>query len=301
MKLSDIPGFRVGQAQDRAAMTGCTVVLCEAGAVCGVDVRGGSPVTRDTDALHPVMNRKATHAVLLSGGSSFGLDAAGGVTRFLEARGIGRNVGVTVVPNVAAAVLFDLQRGRWDVRPDAEMGWAACENAFSGAPFARGLSGAGTGCAVGKSRGMAFAMDGGVGSAVFCHGELTVGAVAAVNCVGDVVKNGRIVAGALADDGSFADSEQILLAEYQLGKDFFADNTVLACVITNARLNKSQAAKLAQCGQNGIARCVRPAHSVYDGDTVFALCSGAAETSLDAVCILAARAVEAAVLDAVGG
>lgn len=299
MKINDIPGFHVGQAQDMNAETGCTVVICADGAVCGVDVRGGSPGTRDTDALNPVMNRRFVHAVLLSGGSAFGLDAAGGVMRFLEERKIGRDVGVTVVPNVTAAVLFDLKVGRCDVRPDAAMGYAACENAFSGAEFKCGLNGAGTGCAIGKSRGMAHAMRGGIGSAVFTHGELIVGAITAVNCVGDIVHEGKIIAGTLNDDGTFADSERIILDEYQQGKDFFSDNTVLACIITNAKLDKPQATKLAQCGQNGITRSVRPAHSVYDGDTVFAMCFGTTNASLDAVCVLAVRAVEVAVVNAV--
>jgi len=299
MKINDIPGFRIGQAQDRDAATGCTVVICENGAVCGVDVRGGSPGTRDTDALNPVMNRRFVHAVLLSGGSAFGLDAAGGVMRFLEQRGIGRSVGVTVVPNVAAAVLFDLKVGRFDVRPDANMGYSACANAFSGVKFERGLNGAGAGCSVGKVRGPAHAMRGGIGSAVFANGELIVGAVAAVNCGGDVVSGGKIIAGTLGDNGEFADSESVILNEYLQSKDFFSENTVLACVITNADMDKAQATKIAQCGQNGIARCIRPAHSVFDGDTVFAMCQGGVKASLDAVCVLAARAVEAAIIDAV--
>ncbi|MDR1588578.1 MAG: P1 family peptidase [Oscillospiraceae bacterium] len=299
MDVSEIPGFRVGQARSREAATGCTVVISERGAVCGVDVSGGSPGTRDTAALDPVMNRKLTHAVLLTGGSSFGLDAAGGVMRFLEERGIGRDVGVTVVPNVAAAVLFDLKVGGWDARPDAAMGYAACGNAFSGAPFARGQHGAGTGCAVGKCMGMARSSRGGVGSSVLRHGGLTVGAVAAVNCVGDVVRDGGIIAGLRGEDGGFADSESAILEAYLNETDFFSENTVLACVMTNARLDKAQATRLARCGQNGIARCIRPAHSVYDGDTVFAMCSGELRATLDSVCILAARAVESAIYDAV--
>jgi L-aminopeptidase/D-esterase-like protein len=299
MDITEIPGFRIGQAQDMGAMTGCTVVISERGAVCGVDVRGGSPGTRDTDALDPVMNRKLTHAVLLTGGSSFGLDAAGGVMRFLEERGIGRDAGVTVVPNVAAAVLFDLKVGRWDVRPDAAMGYAACLNAFSGERFARGQNGAGTGCAVGKCMGMERSCAGGAGSSVLRCGNMIVGAVAAVNCVGDVVRDGGIIAGLCGEDGSFSGSERAILEDYLHETDFFSENTVLACVVTNARLDKAQATRLAQCGQNGIARCIRPAHSVYDGDTVFAMCAGDVRASIDSVCILAARAVEGAIYDAV--
>jgi L-aminopeptidase/D-esterase-like protein len=299
--------FRIGHAQDYEALTGCTVIIAPNGAVCGVDVRGGSPGTRDTDALNPVMNREVVHAVLLSGGSSYGLDAAGGVMSCLEARGIGRDAGVTIVPNVCAAVLFDLRRGRADVRPDATMGYAACTAAFSDEPLKWGAIGAGTGCAVGKVRGMEHAQRGGIGYVELTRGTLTVAAAVAVNCVGDVTRDGAIVAGTLADDGSFADSESVILSEYRRGKDFFSGkelansdgNTVLACVITNAGLNKSQATKLAQCGQNGIARCVRPAHSVYDGDTVFTMCGGGVSAALDAVCILAAKAVESAIVAAV--
>jgi L-aminopeptidase/D-esterase-like protein len=298
--ISALRAFRIGQTENPTAATGCTVIISEAGAMCGVDVRGGSPGTRDTDALNPVMNRKAVHAVLLAGGSAFGLDAAGGVARYLEERQIGRDVGVTTVPNVCAAILFDLKCGSADIRPDAAMGYAACENAFSGQPFLRGNHGAGAGATIGKSLGLDHAMKGGIGSAAFKSEELIVGAIAAVNCVGDVVENGKIIAGTRDGRGGFADSESIILDEYRAYKDFFA-NTVLVCVTTNARLDKAGATKLAQCGQNGVARAVRPAHSTFDGDTVFALCSGECDTTLDAACILATRAVEAAIADAVRG
>jgi L-aminopeptidase/D-esterase-like protein len=297
--IGSIPGYRIGQVEHPRAATGCTVVIHEGGAVAGVDVRGGSPGTRDTDALNPVMNRRHVHAVLLTGGSAFGLDAAGGVARFLEERGVGRPVGVTTVPNVCAAVLFDLTSADPTLRPDATLGYAACTQAYAGQTFQSGRRGAGTGARVGKARGLAHAMPGGVGQAAYRLGDLMVGAVAAVNCVGDVVTGGRTVAGTRTDDGAYADSEAILLAEYQAHKDFFADNTVIVCVLSNARLDKAGATKLAQWGQNGIARCIRPAHSVFDGDTVFALCSGEVETTLDAAGILATRAVEAAIINAV--
>jgi L-aminopeptidase/D-esterase-like protein len=302
MELIDIeviPGFRIGQVEHPRAATGCTVVVHERGAVAGVEVRGGSPGTRDTDALNPVMNRKVVHAVLLTGGSAFGLDAAGGVARFLEERGVGRAVGVTTVPNVCAAVLFDLTSADPAARPDAALGYAACEAAYSNQPFRSGSYGAGTGALVGKPRGLEYAMKGGVGAVAYRQGDLMVGAIAAVNCVGDVVSGGQIVAGARADNDTYADSEAIILDDYRAHKDFFADNTVIVCVISNARFDKAGATKVAQWGQNGIARCVRPAHSVFDGDTVFALCSGEVETTLDAAGILATRAVEAAIIDAV--
>jgi L-aminopeptidase/D-esterase-like protein len=310
--IRDIAGFHIGQEQNPEAATGCTVIICEEGAVCGVDIRGGSPGTRDTDALNPINNRKHVHAVLLSGGSSFGLDAAGGVMRFLEERGIGRDVGVTKVPNVCAAILFDLKSGDYRIRPDAAMGYAACENAFRSSPFQSGNFGAGTGATLGKARGIEFAMKGGIGAAAFRYGDLLAGAVAAVNCVGDVTSGGAIIAGSLAGDRrSFADSERIILEEYRTGKDVFSGaadskanekadgNTVLGCIITNAALDKAGAARLAAQGQNGIARVIRPAHSIFDGDTVFALCTGKVATTADAAGILCAAAMEAAILDAV--
>ncbi|MDR0883063.1 MAG: P1 family peptidase [Oscillospiraceae bacterium] len=296
--IAQVADFRIGSAEDAKAKTGCTVVLAPQGAVCGVDIRGGSPVTADTAALDPVMHRQRVHACLLSGGSSFGLAASDGVRQYLEARGIGRDVGVTRVPNVVSAVLFDLKVGRADVRPDAAMGVAACEAAFGDMPFRAGNFGAGCGATLGKARGMAHAMQGGQAAAAFEYGDLRVGALVAVNCVGDIVRDGAILAGTLGDEG-FADSEQILLAQYAQSRDFFSDveagNTVLACVLTNARLTKAQCTKIAGHGQNGIARAIRPAHSEFDGDTVFALASGAVPASMDAVGLLAARAVEAAI------
>jgi len=302
VSINDIQKFVIGQAQDSNAATGCTVIICEDGAVCGVDVRGGSPGTRDTDALNPINNRKNVHAVLLSGGSSFGLDAAGGVMKYLEERKIGRDVGVTVVPNVCAAILFDLKCGDYRIRPDAKMGYEACEHAFSAKPFTSGNFGAGTGATIGKIRGGSYAMKGGVGSCAFRHGDLFVGAVMAVNCVGDVFdsKTGKIIAGAREDDGkTFIGSENVILEDYKSKIDFISGNTIIGCVMTNARLDKAQATKLAALGQNGIARAVRPAHSIYDGDTVFTMCTGEASATLDAVGILASLAVEEAIIDAV--
>jgi L-aminopeptidase/D-esterase-like protein len=232
--------------------------------------------------------------------------------RFLEERGIGRDVGVTRVPNVCAAILFDLKSSDYRIRPDAAMGYAACENALRGEIFHSGNFGAGTGATVGKARGIEFAMKGGIGAAAFRYGDLEAGAIAAVNCVGDVTSNGAIIAGSLADDRrSFADSEKIILEEYREGKDVFSGaadsnangkadgNTVLGCIITNARFDKAGAARLAAQGQNGIARVIRPTHSIFDGDTVFALCTGRVGTTADAAGILCAAAMEAAILDAV--
>lgn len=299
--ISELDAFLLGQAQDLTAMTGCTAIIAPKGAVCGVDIRGGSPATRDVSALDPLCNRKEIHGIMLAGGSSFGLEAAGGLVGLLEEKGIGRNVGVTVVPNVPSAVLFDLKCGSSTVRPDAGMGRAAGENAFAKLPFQSGNFGAGTGASVGTFKGMEHSMKGGIGAAAFSFGKLKVGAVFAVNCIGDIVENGQIIAGMRQADGvTFADSERVILSEYHTDTDFFSEqNTVIGCVLTNAGLSKVQAAKLAALGQNGIARSVYPANTIFDGDTVFALCSGEVSATLDAVGIIAAKAVQVAIYDAV--
>lgn len=303
--IHEIPGFSMGQVEDLEAGTGCTVILCRSGAVTGVDVRGGSPGTRDTDALDPVCNREHVHSVVLTGGSAFGLDAAGGVAKKLEEEGIGRDVMVTVVPNVCAAVLFDLKFGRMDVRPDLAMGYAACEKALEGGPFLEGNHGAGTGCTVGKIRGPQFAMKGGIGACAYRQGDLMVGAIVACNAMGDVLESGKIIAGARNDDDTgFADSEGWLIANGRRQKDIFSgkfvgENTVIGCVITNAGLNKNQANKLAAVAQNGIARAVRPANATFDGDAIFAMCRGNVPADPDAVGSMAARAVEEAIVRSV--
>lgn len=302
ISIEDIPDFKIGQAQNGECATGCTVIVCEQGAVSGVDVRGGSPGTRDTDALNPINNREKTHAVLLSGGSAFGLDAAGGVMQFLEERKIGRDVSVTVVPNVCAAVLFDLKCGSSDIRPDKEMGYSACKNAFEDMRWKSGNYGAGTGATVGKIAGIKYAMKGGIGSSAFRHDDLYVGAIIAVNCVGDVYdyQSGKIIAGARSKGrNEFADSEKLFLEQYKCNTDIYSGNTVIGCIISNANLTKAQATKLASLGQNGVARMIRPAHTIFDGDTIFTMCSGKIDTKLDAVGILACRAVEHAIIDAI--
>ncbi len=298
--IDTLQEFCIGQVQDYDAMTGCTSILAPQGAVCGVDVRGGSPGTRDTDALSPLCNREVVHAILLTGGSAFGLDAAAGLMELLESRGIGRDVGVTVVPNVCAAVLFDLGCGSHKIRPDKDWGYRAGLEAFARRPFQSGNFGAGTGATVGKAGGRG--MKGGIGAAAFRQGALYAAAVFAVNAVGDVLEDGKVIAGGRAPDGSFSSSEEAILAHYDDLRDGFArrgGNTVIGCVLTNAALTKAQATKLAGQGQNAIARTIRPAHTTLDGDTVFALCTGQVAAARDAVGILAARAAEAAILDAV--
>lgn len=302
ISIDEIKEFKIGHAQNFEAATGCTVVICEEGAVCGVEVRGGSPGTRDTDALNPVNNRSVVNAVVLAGGSSFGLDSAGGAMKFLEERRIGRDVAVTVVPNVCAAILFDLKCGDYRIRPDEAMGYEACESAFSGEPWKSGCCGAGTGATVGKALGPGCAMKGGIGSCVFRHGSLYVGAVMAVNCVGDIydTETGKIIAGTRSTNGNgFAGSESVIIDNYNNFTDFFSGNTIIGCIITNARLTKAQATKLASVGHNGIARSVRPAHTIFDGDTLFAMCTCKTDATFDSAAVLACKSVEAAIADAV--
>ncbi|HTP60211.1 MAG TPA: P1 family peptidase [Spirochaetia bacterium] len=298
--ITDIPGILVGHADDRSAGTGCTVILCENGAVAGVDVRGGAPGTRETDCLQPVNAVPMIHAVYLSGGSAFGLDGASGVVRYLESRGIGYDVGVGTVPIVPGAVLFDLTVGDPRGRPDPAMGEQACRNA--GISVLQGNVGAGTGAAIGKAAGVSYMMKGGVGTASASAGELHVGAIAAVNCYGDVrdPDTGEILAGAVNStrDG-FADSVRLMSRGPRCLNPFTATSTTLAVVATNARLSKADASRVAIMAQDGLARAVVPAHTPFDGDTVFALSTGTVEADLAVVGTLAAVAVSNAIVNAV--
>jgi L-aminopeptidase/D-esterase-like protein len=237
---------------------------------------------------------------MLAGGSSYGLDAAGGVMKYLEEKQVGRNIGQTTVPNVSAAILFDLRCGSAFSPPGPDMGYKACVDAYSGSSPLSGNYGAGCGATVGKHNGIGNAMKGGIGYAFLRYGELVCGAMVAVNCAGDVLgPDGKIIAGTLNDDkAGFADSEEMALARYKSYFDLFG-NTVIGTIMTNAALTKAEANKLASLGQNGIARRIRPSHSVPDGDAIFALCSGEVEATLDAVGILATRCVEEAIFDAV--
>ena len=310
--ITDVPGIRVGQAQDEGALTGCTVVLCEAGAVGGVDQRGGAPGTRELDALHPMHLVEQVHGVVLSGGSAFGLDSATGVVRYLEERGVGFNVRVARVPIVPAAILFDLGIGRADVRPDADMGYQACLNASSD-PSQEGNVGAGMGCTVGKILGVDQAMKSGIGTASKQVGDrIIVAAIIAVNAFGDVIdpSSGQIVAGVrtlqeesvkIGSPGYFANTLQVMESLVERPGMGFAsrENTVIGVVATNARLNKEQINKVAQMAQDGLARTVRPAHTMLDGDTIFALATGEHQADVNIVGAFAAEVVAQAILRAV--
>lgn len=297
--ITAVSGIQVGHWTDLEAATGCTVVLCPQGATAGVAVRGGAPGTRETDLLRPETLVQQVHAIVLSGGSAFGLAAADGVMRWLEEHGVGFDVGVTRVPIVPAAILFDLLIGRHDVRPDAEAGYAACEAATTD-PVAEGNVGAGTGATVGKLAGPQFATKGGLGSACLAlDDELWVGALVVVNALGNVVNpdTGGVLAGARAPEGgwlgSAAQSPGVVGEMPRIG------NTTLAVVATNAALDQAQCTAVAGMAHNGIARAVRPSHTLLDGDTVFVLSVGDPEVDVTIVGAAAAEAVAQAIVRAV--
>ena len=299
--FSTIEGILVGHAQNLDAATGCTVVISETGATVGVDVRGGAPGTRETDLLNPVNLVQKVHAVMLAGGSAFGLDAAAGVMQYLEEKNIGFDVQVTRVPIVCGAVLFDLLIGDWRIRPDKAMGYQACVNAGCN-PCQQGCIGAGTGATVGKILGPERAMKSGLGCHAVQVGALKVGAMVAVNCLGDVMDpwTREKLAGPLNEDmESLADTENIMIETGSEKKDLFAGNTTIGVVVTNASLTKAEATKLASMAQNGYARTLRPAHTMFDGDTIFAMSTGSIEADLSTVGLLAVQMMERAVISAV--
>lgn len=274
--ITDVAGLRVGHFTDPRRPTGCTVVLAEEGAVCGVDVRGAAPGTRETDLLDPVNAIERVHAVVLAGGSAFGLDAASGVVAWLEARGVGHPVGPARVPIVPAAILFDLWVGDAGIRPDARAGRAACEAASSARPD-EGSVGAGAGATVGKLWGIGRAMKGGIGTAAVRVDGATVGALVAVNAVGDVIDptTGRPIAGARSPDGTRRIGTTACLLGGDLPRGLQAGGaTTIGCVATDAALTKAECRKLAQCAHDGLARTIDPVHTAYDGDTLFALSTG---------------------------
>ncbi len=306
--ITDVPGVEVGNAQNIAALTGCTVVLVRKGAVGGVDVRGSAPGTRETDLLNPINLVNKVHGVLLAGGSAFGLDAATGVMRYLEEHKIGFDVGVVKVPIVPAAIIFDLGIGEANVRPDAEMGYQACLDASKQAPE-EGNVGAGTGATVGKLFGNALAMKSGLGTASVRAAGIVVGALVVVNAVGDVIdpSNGSIVAGLrsgkvgplrVGGAGPFADTVEMM--KKALGRSVLGlstrSNTVIGVVATNAKMDKAEATKVAQMAHDGIARTIRPAHTMIDGDTIFAMSTGSKSANLTLVGTLAAEAISQAIL-----
>jgi len=298
--LCDVPGVLVGHATDLRGITGCTAVLFEGqhDAVVGVDVRGSSPGTRETDRLGPVGAGRPTHALLLTGGSAFGLAAADGVVHLLEEKEVGLDVGVARIPLVSAAVLFDVVVGDPAARPDAAMGYEAALSAANG-DFAQGSVGTGTGATVGKVLGMDRAMKGGIGStSVRLDGGLVVGALAAVNAFGDVRdERGVVLAGPRLEDGTLGDTVELL--PEAAARMRWGENTTLGIVATNGRLTKPQANKVAQMAHDGLARSIEPVHTTVDGDIVFAASVGVVEAVVDVVGAWGARAMRGAILRAV--
>jgi len=275
--LTDVRGLRVGHFTDSRRPTGCTVVLATDGAVAGVDVRGAAPGTRETELMSPLNAVDRVHALLLAGGSAFGLDAAGGVMRWLDERGIGIPVGPARVPIVPAAILFDLWVGDASIRPDAASGYAACD-AASASPVAEGNVGAGAGASVGKLFGIERAMRGGLGSASVTVGGITVAALVAVNAIGDVIDpaSGAPIAGARSADGLRLQGTMASMLRGELPAPMQPGSaTTLGIVATDAVLTKAQAGKIAQMAHDGFARSINPVHTMTDGDTIFALATGA--------------------------
>ncbi len=312
LSITSISGIHIGHAQDFDAITGCTVILCPKGAVGGIDQRGGAPGTRESDALHPMHLVKKVHAVVLAGGSAFGLEAASGVMKYLEEQGVGFETGAGKVPIVPAAILFDLGIGKREIRPDAAMGYQACLNA-SKEPPQEGNIGAGTGATVGKIFGMGQAVKSGIGCAALDIGNgIIVAALIAVNTFGDVIdpSNGKILAGArsihkgpihVGSNETFADTQEImktLIGRTTLGIASRA-NTVIGVVASNARLTKEETNKVAQMAQDGIARCIRPAHTMLDGDTIFALSTGLRKADVNIIGAFAAEATSQAIIRSV--
>lgn len=297
-----VEGIRVGHAGDVDACTGCTVILCEGGAVGGVDVRGWASGTRELDPMGPHHLVDRVHGVLLAGGSAFGLEAAGGVMRYLEERGIGFDVGMTKVPIVPGAILFDLGVGDFRIRPDAAMGYKASEAAVDVGGVQEGSIGAGTGATVGKLFGVQHAMKGGVGIAsVELSGGLVVWALAVVNAFGDVrdPSTGDIVAGARDPvTGRLADT-YLQMKQGRLRRGFHCQSTTLAVIATNARLAKGETILVARMGQGGLARTISPVHTAFDGDVIFALATGQVEADVNLVGQAGSEMVGAAILRAI--
>ena len=295
--ITAVPGIRVGHVHDEAAVRGCTVILPEECAQIGVDVRGSAPGTREIEAIRTVRLVPCAHAVLLTGGSAFGLEAASGVQRWLEEHGQGFDTGVVRVPIVPAAVIFDLSVGDPRVRPDRDWGYRACQ-ASSASESRQGRVGAGIGATVGKVLGQERAMWGGLGMAAEVVGGVTVGALVVVNALGSVVEpsTGRVLAGPRDESGEPMDASKLL----RQGAVFpFPTNTTLAVVATNAALTREQATKVAQMAQDGIGRVIRPAHTMLDGDIVFALSTGREKLDVTVIGSVAADLVARAIVRAV--
>ncbi|MEG1584389.1 MAG: P1 family peptidase [Anaerovorax sp.] len=307
INISQIKGIKIGHAEDEKGGTGCTVILCEKGAFAGVDVRGGGPASRETEVLKPVNTIEQIHAVMLSGGSAYGLDAGAGAMEYLEEKGIGFDVGVGVVPIVCGASLFDLVVGDPKCRPDKAMGYEACKNAAKSYSessdhgeiiIKEGNVGAGTGATVGKYLGPDRMVKSGLGIYAVEAGDVQCAAIVAVNALGDVIDTdtGKRIAGILNEDKTaLSNTEEIMIDELGQDRNVFSGNTTLGCIITNGKLTKSQANKLASIAHNGYARAIRPVHTSADGDTIFVMSTCETEVNPDALGALAATVMAKAI------
>lgn len=299
IRFCDIEDIKLGHCHNEIGGTGCSVVICEKGATGGVDVRGGSPGTRETDLLNPSEMVDKINAVMLSGGSAFGLDASSGVMEYLENKNIGFDVTVTKVPIVCQAVLFDLPFGDYKVRPNKAMGFEACQNSEIYNDDINGNIGAGFGATVGKFLGLDYAMKGGLGTYAIQAGDLKVGAIVAVNCLGDVIdpSNSNIIAGAYdREKNYFLNTENLIINSIENPKNPFKGNTTIGIIVTNADFDKAQATKVASMAHNGYARTMRPAHTMFDGDTIFTMCTNKVKADVTTVGMIAAQVMEKAVL-----
>ncbi len=302
IKFTDIDGIKLGHAQNTKGLTGCSVIICEKGATGGIDVRGGAPGTRETDLLDPSEMIEKIHAVVLSGGSAFGLDASSGVMKYLEEKNVGFDVQVAKVPIVCSAVLFDLAFGNPKIRPDKSMGYEACINSETYKDDINGNIGVGYGATVGKILGPHTAMKGGLGTYAVEVNNLKVGAIVAVNCLGDVIdpKNSNIIAGAINNEtNEFLNSENILINNLKNPKSPFKGNTTIGLIVTNATLTKANAKKIASMAHNGYARTMRPAHTMFDGDTIFTMATNEVDADITTIGMIASNVMEKAILRAI--
>lgn len=300
--ISAIEGIRIGQTENAAAGTGCTVLISEQGMAAGLDVRGGGPASRESELLKPLAAAQFVHAVVLAGGSAFGLGAANGVMDYLEEHGIGFDVGVTKVPLVVQSDLFDLTVGEVSVRPDAAMGYEAAKFAMEQPNYRDGNFGVGCGATVGKLGGMETCMKSGIGSYALELDGLQIGAVVAVNALGDIFdwRTGRKVAGLLTPEkDGFRDSVALMKDSIRVHENRFVENTTIGAVITNAAFEKAQLCKIAGMAHDGYARSIRPVHTSADGDSIYALSVGTVQADQDLVGTLAAQVMSEAILRAV--
>ncbi|MGL5067870.1 MAG: P1 family peptidase [Sarcina sp.] len=301
IKIQDIEGFKLGHASNLEAGTGCSVIIAENGASAGVAVRGGAPGTRETDLLDPSELIQEIHGLVLAGGSAFGLDASSGVMEYLEEKNIGFDVTVTKVPIVCSAVLFDLACGNPKVRPNKEMGICACINSETYNDNLNGNIGCGTGATIGKFFGPTSAMKGGFGSYAIEVGDLKVGAIVGVNALGDIKDptTGQIIAGALNENNEFINTEETMFTMQSESKNAFKGNTTIGAIICNAKLSKAENKKIASMAHNAFARTIYPAHTMFDGDTIFSLSNGEKTYDISLIGSLATRVMEKAVLNAI--